>query len=185
VLDDGFQHHRLHRDVDVVVFDGSLGLGNRHLLPRGPLREPLRALRRAQALGVVDGPLAEEDAALLASHAPEAFFFAARRRPVALRGLAGGDRQDPAQLRPASLRATLEALGARVVAERSFPDHHRYRRADLAGLADQAPLWITTEKDAVKITPPWAGAADLRVLSIDLAVDEADALLGWLEACLR
>ena len=111
--------------------------------------------------------------------------------------LAGGERQDPALLRgrelgmlcglarPASLRATLEGLGARVVAERSFPDHHRYRRADLAGLADEAPLWITTEKDAVKITPPWAGAADLRVLSIELAVDEADALLGWLEAYLR
>ena len=58
-------------------------------------------------------------------------------------------------------------------------------RTDLAGLADEAPLWITTEKDAVKITPPWAGGADLRVLSIEFAVDEADALLGWLEAYLR
>jgi tetraacyldisaccharide 4'-kinase len=197
VLDDGFQHHRLHRDVDIVVFDGALGFGNRHCLPRGPLREPLRALRRAQAVGVVDGPLAEEDATLLERLAPGAFRFTARRRPAALRPLAGGDRQDPAQLRgrelgmlcglarPVCLRATLEALGARVVAERSFPDHHRYRRADLAGLADRAPLWITTEKDAVKITPSWSGAADLRVLSIDLAVDEPDAFVDWLEAQLQ
>jgi len=123
VLDDGFQHHRLHRDVDVVVFDGALGFGNRHYLPRGPLREPPRVLHGAQAVGVVDGPLAEPDAALLARHAPDAFVFAARRRPAALRPLAGGERQDPALLRgrqlgmlcglarPASLRATLEALG--------------------------------------------------------------------------
>jgi tetraacyldisaccharide 4'-kinase len=173
VLDDGFQHHRLHRDVDIVVFDGALGFGNRRCLPRGPLREPLRALRRAQAVGVVDGPLAEEDAALLARHAPGAFCFAARRRPAGLRGLSGGDRQDPELLRGQEL-GMLCGLA-----------RHRYRRADLAGLADEAPLWITTEKDAVKITPPWAGAADLRVLSIELAVDEPEALLGWLEACLR
>ena len=140
--------------------------------------------------------------AQMSTEAFEAFYFDVctldyARMETALRPLAGGERRDPALLRglevgmlcglarPASLRGTLEGLGARVVAERSFPDHHRYRRADLAGLTDQAPLWITTEKDAVKITPPWAGAADLRVLSIELAVEEADAFLGWLERCLR
>ena len=47
--------------------------------------------------------------------------------------------------------ATVEELGARVTAERRFRDHHRYRESDLAGLSEQAGLWVTTEKDAVKI----------------------------------
>jgi tetraacyldisaccharide 4'-kinase len=197
VLDDGFQHHRLYRDVDVVVCDGRLGLGNGHCLPRGPLREPARALAQAHALGVLDGPLAERHEAELARRAPAAFRFAARRRPSHLRPLAGGCGEDPGLLagravgvlcglaRPAGLRATLEALGARVVAERTFADHHRYRPADLDGLAAGAPLWVTTEKDAVKIPAGWARGADVRVLAIDLEVEEPERLLDWLETRLR
>ena len=79
----------------------------------------------------------------------------------------------------------VEALGADVVAEIRFGDHHRYRPGDLADLAAQAPVWITTEKDAIKIPAAWAGAADVRVLAIELAVDEPDRLLGWLDARLR
>jgi tetraacyldisaccharide 4'-kinase len=193
VLDDGFQHHRLARDLDVLLLDGGLGLGNRRCLPRGPLREPLSALRRAHALGVVDGPLPEGDEALLARLAPDVFRFVARRRALALRPLGGG-RREPAEwlrgrrvgmlcglARPASLRGTLEGLGARVVAERSFRDHHAYRRADLRGLADEAPLWITTEKDAVKLQRPWAGDADVRVLGVGLEVEDPERLLRWLE----
>jgi tetraacyldisaccharide 4'-kinase len=197
VLDDGFQHHRLQRDVDVVLFDGELGFGNGRCLPRGPLREPASALREADAVGVVDGPLRATDAARLERLAPHAFRFAARRQAVALRPLAGSAEQQPELLRgravgmlcglarPASLRRTLESLGAQVVAERSFRDHHRYRSADLAGLAEQAPLWVTTEKDAIKIPLPWTGAADVRVLAIELAVEQADAFLDWLESRLR
>ena len=69
----------------------SLGLGNRRVLPRGPLREPLGALARADAIGVVDGPLPERDERVLAWRAPRAFRFATRREPSALRPLAGGD----------------------------------------------------------------------------------------------
>jgi tetraacyldisaccharide 4'-kinase len=65
VLDDGFQHHGLHRDLDLVTFDGGLGCGNRRTLPRGPLREPACALRHADAIGVVDGPLPAADAAFI------------------------------------------------------------------------------------------------------------------------
>lgn len=193
VLDDGFQHHRLERDVDVVLLDGQQGFGNRHCLPRGPLREPLSALRRAHAVGVVEGPLPEADARLLERLAPAAFRFAARRRPLALRPLGGGERAAPELLRgrrlgmlcaiarPATLRRSLEELGARVVAERCFRDHHVYRRRDLQGLAREAELWITTEKDAVKLERPWAGEADVRVLTLQLEVEEPERLLAWLE----
>jgi tetraacyldisaccharide 4'-kinase len=197
VLDDGFQHHRLHRDVDVLTFDGSLGLGNRRVLPRGPLREPLDALARADAIGVVDGPLPERDEGLIAWRAPRAYRFATHREPSALRPLAGGAALPLASLsgervgllaavaRPESVRRTLAQLGAEVVAERLFRDHHRFARSDLAGLADRAPRWITTEKDAVKLVPAWAGRARVDVLAIELAVEHPDALLDWLEARLR
>jgi tetraacyldisaccharide 4'-kinase len=197
VLDDGFQHHRLHRDVDVIAFDGQLGFGNRRVLPRGPLRETTRALSRAHAIGIVDGPLPERDEALLARRAPGAYRFAMWRRPSALRALASGPpvpleslAGEPVGLlagvaRPASVRRTLESLGARVVAQRLFRDHHRFTAADLRDLAGQAPRWITTEKDAVKLVPAWCGDARVEVLAIQLVVDAPDALLDWLEARLR
>jgi tetraacyldisaccharide 4'-kinase len=197
VLDDGFHHHRLQRDVDLITIDGRFGFGNRRVLPRGPLREPLRALRYADAVGVIDGPLDPEDAATLQQLAPDAIRFAAHRRPVSVRRLRGGAGDPPEVLngaavgliaglaRPSSLRNTLLQLGARVVAERTFRDHHRYRRGDLAHLAGEAPLWITTEKDALKITPDWTGRADVRVLEIDLDVAQSDTLVDWLESKLR
>jgi tetraacyldisaccharide 4'-kinase len=197
VLDDGFQHHRLHRDVDVLTFDGRLGLGNRHVLPRGPLREPLGALCRADAIAVVDGPLPDDDEARISRAAPAAYRFCARRRPTRLRPLAGGSATSPEDLdgaqvgllaalaQPRGFRRTLEALGAEIVAERTFRDHHPYRAGDLRALADEAPLWVTTEKDAIKIVPSWIGAADVRVLAIDLAVEESERLLDWVESRLR
>jgi tetraacyldisaccharide 4'-kinase len=197
VLDDGFQHQRLARDLDFVCFDGAFGLGNGWLLPRGPLREPLGALRRADALAVVDGPLPAEDSARIEAVAPQAVKLALRRRPASLRPLAGGGGGAPAALdgaqvglitgvaRPAAVRRSLERLGARVVAERLFPDHHRYRKADLAGLAAQAPLWVTTEKDALKLVPAWAAGADVRVLAQALEVEAGEALLDWVEQRIR
>lgn len=191
VLDDGFQHHRLARDVELLVFDGA-GLGNGRVLPAGPLRERLREAARADGLLIVDGPLCERDADVLARVSPDAPRFAARRLPTTLRPLRGGEAESPEALsghpvgllaglaRPAGLRRTVEALGATVVAERFFPDHHRYRPRDLRGLAHQTPIWVTTEKDAVKILPSWCEDVDLRVLTIDLAVAESDRFLGWL-----
>lgn len=192
VLDDGFQHHRLARDVEVLVFDGG-GLGSGRLLPLGPLRERLAEVRRADALLVVDGPLPDRDAERLRRVAPAAPRFAARRRPVSLRPLRGGVPRAPAWLagrsvgllsglaRPAALRRTVLALGAHVAAERVFPDHHRYRPGDLRNLAGP---WVTTEKDAVKILPSWCEDVDLQVLEIELEPAAPDAFLDWLESRL-
>ncbi len=197
VLDDGFQHHRLAREVEILTFDGGVGLGNGHVLPRGPLREGIGALRYADAVGVVDGPVAEPDEQRIRRAAPWALRFAAARKPLGLRPLAGGPAQPLCTLadaevgllagiaRPDAFRRTVEALGAHVVAERLRPDHHRYRASDLRGLAREAPLWITTEKDAVKLQPSWADGADLRVLPVALEVEDPARLIDWLEARLR
>jgi tetraacyldisaccharide 4'-kinase len=197
VLDDGFQHHRLARDLDLIVCDGAQGFGNRWVLPRGPLREPLSALRFAAAIGVVDGPLSEAEEDTIERYAASARRFVARRRPLGLRPLQGGELAPPESLsgarvgllaaiaRPDSLRRTLTGLGAEVIAERTFRDHHRFRPRDLAGLAKQAPLWITTEKDAVKLLPSWAPDARVLALVIELEVEQPEPLLDWVEARLR
>jgi tetraacyldisaccharide 4'-kinase len=198
VLDDGMQHHRLARDVEIVTLDGREGLGNGWVLPRGPLRERLSSLRRADAVVVVDGPLSDRDEARLRRHAPGARRERARRRPRAVRGLEGGPVEPPGWLdgrelgllsgiaRPAGFRRTVESLGGRVVAERIFPDHHPYAPEDLAGLALDAPCWLITEKDAVKILPAWLETGtDLRVLAIALEVESPEPFVDWLHARLR
>ncbi len=197
VLDDGFQHHRLQRDVDLVMFDGGTGLGNRKLFPRGPLRESLASLRHAHAVGVVDGPLPADDAGCIERYAHAAHRIRAVRQPLALRPLAGGRGEPPETLAgravgllaglacPNGFRRTLESLDALVVAERRFPKHHRYRRRDLLRLGRGAPLWVTTERDALEIPPAWAAGVDLRVLVVGMQVEAGDALGDWLEARLR
>jgi tetraacyldisaccharide 4'-kinase len=196
VLDDGFHHHRLARDLDLVCFDGGFGFGNRAVLPRGPLREPQRALRHADAVAVVDGPLPPEDEALLGAMIPTARRLRARRQPFSLRALRGGGELPLEKLHglevgmlaatglPAAFRRTLESLGAKVGPEQLFPDHHRYRPQDLAGLAKRDPVWVTTEKDALKIVPWWPRGAEVWVLRIRLEVEEGPAFLDWLEAGL-
>ncbi len=160
VSDDGLQHYRLQRDVEVAVFDAR-GAGNAQLLPAGPLREPLSRLAVADALvwnSVAPGALASVAAVVGAARQAPQFtmrlggevFYAlhdARRRCGAadlagqrLYALAGiGD--------PTRFFAQLEALGLEFEA-RPFPDHHRYCAADLAFAADG--VLLMTEKDAVK-----------------------------------
>jgi tetraacyldisaccharide 4'-kinase len=197
ILDDGFQHHRLARDLDVVCIDGSAGFGNRHVVPWGPLREPIGALRHADWLCVVDGGPQEREAELIERFAAAGGnVLRARRRPGQLRSLDRRRREAPESLagrrvgliagiaRPGSLRRSLEELGATVIAERIFPDHHAYRESDLANLDPDVPEWITTEKDAIKILPVWIGGAKLSVLGIDVDFEDQDSALDAIEAQL-
>jgi tetraacyldisaccharide-1-P 4'-kinase len=154
-------------------------------------------VRLADALVMIDGPLHEADAVLLDRFAPEAHRFQAKRRPAAVRRLAGGDLAPPRSVegldvgllsgigRPDSFRRTVESLGARVVRERRFRDHHLYRERDLRSLEQDASVWLTTEKDALKILPSWVGSADVRVLSVEIVVEDAERLCEWLEDRLR
>lgn len=199
LLDDGFQHHRLDRDIEILMFDGARGLGNRRILPRGPLREPLSTLSLVDAICILDGPLSKRDTEILARFAPRAKTVIVQRRPIFVLSLRDGTRMLPSALsnlrvgvlaglaNPGSFRRTLAALGANIVAEKIFPDHHLYVEQDIADLTKTSPncVWVTTEKDAVKLRPEWIHDVDLRVLSIDLAVEGAESFLDWLEARLR
>jgi tetraacyldisaccharide 4'-kinase len=196
VLDDGFQHHRLRHDLEVLTFDAREGLGNRTMLPGGPLRERPSELRRAHAIGVVDGELDAADEALLEEHGRLAYRYSASRRPRALTQLGRHTALAAEALHgmrvgvlcglasPAGFERSLESLGALIVARCILPDHHRYRIDDLRSLHADADCWVTTEKDAVKIPPGWLGSLDLRVLTMELEVERGDELLDWIEVRL-
>jgi tetraacyldisaccharide 4'-kinase len=193
VLDDGFQHHPLARDLDLVCLDARLGLGNGHVLPRGPLRESARALQRAHALvwtraAASDPPPPGRER--LPRDLPQ---FRVTLVKLGLRPLAGGERAPLARLggarvgllaaiaRPDRLALDLGELGAEISARRVFADHHRYTRADVAGL-DPALLWVTTAKDAIKIPPSWLTNAEVVVLDEDVERASALTLLDFVAA---
>jgi tetraacyldisaccharide 4'-kinase len=167
LLDDGFQHLSLHRDVDLLLVDCGRGLGNRLTVPFGPLREPPSHARFADGLVVTKCPDRETGEKTARSvpfpdGRPRAF---SRLVP---QGLFGADGEPVSSVAPGSeilafsglarnetFRETLSAAGYRVRVFLPFPDHHDYSRADLDRIAREAgglPA-VTTEKDLVRLPP--------------------------------
>jgi len=193
LLDDGFQHRRLHRDLDIVLIDATNPFGYGHVHPRGLLREPLSGLRRAHAVVLTraDQPdpaevLRVESRIRTITAAP---IFRARH---VISGLLDpdGNRREVDSLRgqsciavaaianPASLRAQLLQLGARLTGELWFPDHHDYDQEDLSRIteagSEDGPI-VVTEKDWVKLRRLDLGALHGRLLRLELTIAfEAD-----------
>jgi len=154
LCDDGLQHYRLARDVELAVFDGR-GIGNGRLLPVGPLREPLARLGEVDAVvcnGVADARLPDDVRRFAMDLRPADFYRldqpgqtcrASDLRGRRLHALAGiGD--------PRRFFRTLEGLGLSFSCH-PFADHHAYTANDLAFAADG--VLLMTEKDAVKCAP--------------------------------
>jgi tetraacyldisaccharide 4'-kinase len=196
ILDDGMQHHRLQRDVEIACVDAGMGFGNGWCLPRGPLREPLAGLSRCDAVVVVDGDLKERDRARLRGVVPGVRQFRANRRIRGFRRLGERRLVSPESFAgesfgvlcgigsPAALRRSLADRGIEIASERLFPDHHRYRPCDLVGLEDAASRWIVTSKDAVKLRPAWFGPAEAWVVDMELDVVDGDSFVEWLTRAL-
>lgn len=151
ILDDGFQHRRLHRDVDILVDSGE---GNGWVLPAGPLREPRKGRLRATLIWGRDGIAGDVEARYVVEKI---------RRPngtlVDLASLAGRAVVVlTAVARPARVRATLEKAGARVVNFHAFPDHHAFTPEEVARVRANATehmaVLVTTGKDAERLTVP-------------------------------
>lgn len=184
LLDDGFQHRRLARDLDIVLIDALNPFGHGHLLPRGLLREPGRGLRRARQLVLtrvdqVSSQTLERVRADLRSLHPAADIAEVAFPIIGLLS-AAGRRETLATLRqqrvaafcgignPASFQASLISAGAELVAFQAWADHQSYGRDEITQLElwirQQKPqLVITTQKDLVKIqaerlagVPLWA-----------------------------
>jgi tetraacyldisaccharide 4'-kinase len=154
VLDDGFQHLRLERDLDVLCWQES-DLGERPL-PGGRLREFPSAARRADVL------LAPEGAAAPAGW-PGERVFTLRRRVAGFSGPDGTDRHPPRRVyllsgiaRPGRFAEDAAAHGLEVVGHRAFRDHHRFSRREMRSVAAEADALgaeaiLTTAKDAVRL----------------------------------
>lgn len=196
ILDDAFQHRRIARDLDVVLVDATRPFGHGHVLPRGLLREPVGAVRRADIL-ILTRSHEIEDAdrsmlvatlrrvsagkpVLLADHSLEGVVDLKGRavseidfqamRAVVFAGIGNFD----------SFRRSLERRGVQVLASYQYPDHHVYSPGELEALADvardlDANVVLTTEKDAVKLVARWPeGACRLLAVRASLRLDASD-----------
>lgn len=173
IMDDGFQNPSLGKSLSLLVVDGAYGFGNGHVMPAGPLREPVSgALGRADAVIIIgDG-----DIGTLPSSLPR--FRAAIRpapdapdvqgRPViAFAGIG----------RPEKFFATLQGAGAELVRTEAFADHHPFSRGDVAPLIADAEargaMLLTTAKDYVRMPADLKG--DVTPYPVALTWEDATA----------
>ncbi len=178
LLDDGFQHMAVARDLDLVLFNADTLAGNSRVFPGGDLREPVSSLMRCHGFvltGIDDGnrERAGRFADLLRDRFPGRPVFFTGYRPAGLvapapdggmRAVEDIDLAGEQSLafcgiaRPQSFAATLARMGIEPVEFRGLPDHHGYRRADVDRLLARAEkvgatALVTTEKDLVKLAP--------------------------------
>jgi len=181
LVDDGFQTRSLHRDLDIVVLDESVGFGNGHLLPCGPLREKKSSLRRANFLWLRKTHASNQlgmSSPIEAEHYLSGLWRARQRFPVehlrdkrvvALSALA----------RPSAFVKSLERLGAHVAGNCFFRDHHFFSKEEVAFAVKQAEtqqaLLVTTEKDFQRLE---ALLPDIWVLTMDVKLLKGAPLLA-------
>ena len=178
LCDDGMQHYRLARDLELVLIDAARGLGNRRCLPAGPLREPVERLAEVDAL-LYNGATADRDDG-----------FAFTLQPTALVNLRSGERRPLTHFpagqalhavagigNPQRFFNTLRGLDWKPV-EHPFADHAAFSAEALA-FTPSLPL-VMTEKDAVKCRS--FAADDWWYLAVD--AQPSPAFVGWLDAQL-
>ena len=183
VVDDGFQHRDLYRDVDIVLVDRAT-MADPRLLPAGRLREPLASLRRADAVLLMHPAVTAADVRpFMRDDAVVARISIERDRQTDL--ATGAERSMPESCyvvtgiaRPERVLTLLHDLGVNVVGHRPFPDHHDYTKQDVAAViaAAKGTTIVTTSKDAVKlhgfVDMVVAAGIDVTVVHIRATIDE-------------
>lgn len=199
VLDDGFQHLALGRDLDVVAVDALAPFGYGRLLPRGLLREPLKGLRRADLIVLTRCDQAAREQVREVVRQVRALGVAcpiaeSEHRPACIREHPGSGELELGWLlgrrvwafsalgNPAAFVRSLQALGAEVLGHEAYRDHHWYQPEELEAIARRAveagaEAVVTTEKDAVKLGPFPEGAPPAFVLAVELAVTRGEEFL--------
>ena len=191
LLDDGYQHLQLHRDLNILLIDSNIGFGDNSLLPRGILREPLSHLRRADLFLLTKMEHTETCEALKSklheihpsspifhSHYESAGLIGPKeeweecrslkgKKVLALSGIAN----------PIYFSHLLKKCGMEVIKEEIFPDHHLYTQKDLASIEEKSKGldWIvTTEKDMLKLKNLKIDHLPLRALRIEVKIWEEE-----------
>ncbi len=192
LLDDGFQHLRLHRDLNLLLVDTTNPFGNGHLLPRGSLREPLSGIKRADLVIFTrtENHL-PSDEIMRRTKLFQANVLQSRFKASALVNLASRVRIEPSDLsgrrvlpfcgigNPDAFLGQLTRLGAKIEAPILFKDHHDYQSTDLKRIKDAAEKRgvsriVTTEKDAVKIRRFLSDELKIFALQIELDFKKED-----------
>lgn len=193
LMDDGFQHLELRREVDIVALDVTQPFSNHALLPAGRLREPPAALKRAHLIVFTridlgdSAPLEE----LTRRINPKACLFHCHTRLRALREFRSGEWAPPATLsgkrafafcglgNPRAFLHDLDRWGIILAGAQTFRDHHLYSARDLDSLLQKAQKMgasalVTTEKDFMNLPAGWAPRLDTFACVIDAEIDEAE-----------
>lgn len=205
ILDDGFQHRRLMRDLDMVLIDATLPFGHGCILPRGLLREPVESLSRCGLVIITRCDQVESDAlelikSTIKKHAPERPLVCCRHAPVDLAHLTSDERRTPEQFsepvyllsgigNPIAFDRTVKSVGLNVCGSKVLLDHHRYSAEDaprICGAARQAgaAAIVTTEKDAVKLERVGANWP-LDVWALRIAIEYLDGGQEVIDDSLR
>ncbi|MBI5643296.1 MAG: tetraacyldisaccharide 4'-kinase [Deltaproteobacteria bacterium] len=195
ILDDGYQHIKLKRDLNILLVDAEEGFGNGYLLPRGVLREPLEGIERASIVMVKGGHLTSDERSKIQSvpvipfsyspsvitdiktNASKDAGYLKGKKAIAIAGIAN----------PGSFFETLKSLGVKLVKAFTYPDHHLYTNEDIDSIKKgflEAELIITTEKDGVKLKGR-VQTLPLYVLSIDVEVKGKEALENAVNPLLK
>ncbi|MCK5534009.1 tetraacyldisaccharide 4'-kinase [bacterium] len=171
VLDDGFQHLRLHRDLDIITIDALFPFSNGYLLPRGFLREYPSSLKRGDVFFIthtdqVKEEILENTISKLKEINPQAAIVKTVHQPVALVSMGFKKKAEEIDFlkgkdvvaicsigNPLSFRKTLESLGAKIVDFMIFPDHYVYEKVRIEKILKSIKneIIVTTQKDKVKI----------------------------------
>ena len=201
ILDDAFQHHRLKRDLDLVIIDSTNPWGNGRLIPAGPLREPLSRLSRADAVlfSRVDQGKNLTTVMTRIRRWSQAPMLTAIHRSVEWISMSDGQKQPKNEFRgkpvmafagignPTSFRNTLKTLGVDIREFLTFRDHHWYTDKDLSEIfmrTDRlkAEAVVTTEKDSIRVSLQEAWKIPMYFLRIECELKENS---GTLESILK
>jgi tetraacyldisaccharide 4'-kinase len=196
ILDDGFQQWRIKKDLEIVAIDAGRAFGNRHLIPRGILREPLSSLKRADIFVLTKtntSPDVKGIRYFLGKVNPGALIVESIHKPVALCGICGigkaAQDMDLEKLKgknaalfsgigePGSFEKMAKGLGFKIGLSIRFPDHYPYSEKDLKKIIAESEknnieAVVTTEKDAVRLEGLPIGDCPLPVMAlrIELAI---------------
>jgi tetraacyldisaccharide 4'-kinase len=191
LLDDGYQHLQLHRDLNILLIDSEIGFGDHHPLPRGILREPLGHLRRADLFlltKVEDPDSCRPLEEMLREIHPSSPVFHSHYEPqgligpngewVGLQALKGKKALAVSGIaNPAYFSFLLRKCGMEIVREMIFPDHHRFTSKDLMAIekeSKEADWIVTTEKDIVKLGEMRLLHPSLLALRIEMKIWEEE-----------
>ncbi|MCG6535232.1 MAG: tetraacyldisaccharide 4'-kinase [Syntrophales bacterium LBB04] len=206
ILDDGFQHRRLYRDIDIMLLDLKRPFGNGHLLPSGSLREFPDSISRAHIFLLTGSNVSEKDKKpyLVATLSKDqSNIFTSCHKPLDIRGGAG-NRYYPLSIlkgkriyafagigNPPSFCRTIKDLEAIPVGFLALSDHHNYSRRDILTIHNQArnaqaDIILTTEKDAMRLGDYGNFLQEIFILRIELSlIPDSDAFINMIVEMLK